>query len=326
MAIVLSTDDLQPGEREAYWRHVMSDTFAPVSIREMAEGDVGGSISGNWVGRLLVTDVRSTGQDIRRTPRLIREADNAFFQIAVVADGVGRLAQDGRQAVLRPGDCVLYENTRPFQWLFESDWDVWVFSLPSESVRLSESERRLISARALDGSAGLTGVVSRFLLDLARHSDEVPAEQSERIAAHASDLILALLSEHLDDSARVRGAVQRSVLLRVKDYIAQRLCDPALGPAEIAAATDISVRYLHKLFETEHRTVSQYVKGLRLDRARQDLLDPRLAGRSISAIAYGCGFGDLSGFNRAFKAAYAVSPSELRGRGRGLTRRLGRAG
>ena len=103
MGIVLTTDDLLPDEREAFWRHVMSDTFAPVTIREMAEGDVAGSIQGHWAGLLLVTDVQSTGQDIRRTPRLIREADNAFFQVAIVADGVGWLEQDGRQAVLQPG-------------------------------------------------------------------------------------------------------------------------------------------------------------------------------------------------------------------------------
>ncbi len=309
---VLSTDEYLPHEREAYWRHVMSDTFAPVTIREMAEGDVSGSIRANWVGRLMVADVQSTGQDIRRTPRQISEADNAYFQVALVASGIGRVSQDDRQAELHPGDCVLYETTRPFQWLFDSDWDVWVFSLPSGSVRLSEHERRLISARTLDGTAGLTGVVSRFLLDLARHSDDLSAEQSERALAHASDLVVTLLSDRLNDTTTVRGAVQRSLMLRVKDYIDQRLTDPTLGPAEIAAAVNISTRYLHKLFEAEHHTVSLYIKGLRLDRARRDLLDPRLAARPISAIAYACGFGDLSGFNRAFKDAYAVSPTELR--------------
>lgn len=116
----------------------------------------------------------------------------------------------------------------------------------------------------------------------------------------------------LDGSTRVRGAVQRSLMLRIKDYIHQRLCDPALGPAEIAAAANISTRYLHKLFEADHQTVALYIKGLRLDRARRDLLDPRFADRPISTIAYACGFGDLSGFNRAFKQAYAVSPKELR--------------
>ena len=53
--------------------------------------------------------------------------------------------------------------------------------------------------------------------------------------------------------------------------------------------------------------------GLRLQRCRRDLLDPRLADRSVAAIAFGWGFGDLSGFNRAFKAAYGVTPRELRG-------------
>ena len=312
MGIVLSTGDRQPNEREAFWRHVMSDTFAPVTIREMAERDVAGSVRGHWVGRLLVTDVQSTAQEHRRTPRLIKEADNAYFQVAIMASGIGRIGQDDRQAVLRPGDAVLYENTRPFQWRFDTDWDVWVFSLPAESVRLSESERRLISARRLDGTAGVTGVVSRFLLDLARNSENLPAEQSERVLAHASDLVVTLISDRLDDSTRMRGAVQRSLMLRIKDYIHQRLPDPALGPAEIAAAVNISTRYLHKLFEAEHHTVALYIKGLRLDRARRDLLDPRLAGRPISAIAYACGFGDLSGFNRAFRQAYAVSPKELR--------------
>jgi AraC-like DNA-binding protein len=316
VSIVLSTEQLPPADREAYWRHVMSDTFAPVTIREVIDGNVGGSIRGRWVGRLLMTDVRSTAQDIRRTPRLIGEADNAYFQVAVVADGIGRISQDDRQAVLHPGDCVLYETTRPFQWLFHGDWDVWVFSLPSESVRLTDGERRGISAHRLDGTAGLTGVVARFLLDLARHSEELPAEQSERVLAHASDLVVTLLSDRLNDTTAVRGAVQRSLILRIKDYIDQRLSDPDLGPAEIAAGVNISTRYLHKLFEAEHHTVSLYIRGLRLERARRDLLDPRRAHRPISAIAYAHGFSDLSGFNRAFKDAYAASPKELRTRQR----------
>jgi AraC-like DNA-binding protein len=50
----------------------------------------------------------------------------------------------------------------------------------------------------------------------------------------------------------------------------------------------------------------------RLEHAREELLDPRLTRRSVAAIAHGNGFGDISGFNRAFKAAYGVSPRDLR--------------
>jgi AraC-like DNA-binding protein len=52
---------------------------------------------------------------------------------------------------------------------------------------------------------------------------------------------------------------------------------------------------------------------LRLERCRRDLLDPRLADRSIASIAFGWGFGDLSGFNRAFRAAFGATPREVRG-------------
>jgi AraC-like DNA-binding protein len=101
-------------------------------------------------------------------------------------------------------------------------------------------------------------------------------------------------------------------MLRIKDYIEQRLSDPALRPSDIASAVNISTRYLHKLFEEEHRTVSLYIRERRLEQARRALLDSRLEDRSISTIAYGCGFGDLSGFNRAFKDAFAVTPKEIR--------------
>jgi AraC-like DNA-binding protein len=181
-------------------------------------------------------------------------------------------------------------------------------------VGLSEAESRRLTARRLDGRAGITGVVSRFLGDLARHGDQLSGAQSERVLADVTDLVVTLLGDWADDSEGVRSSLQRSLLVRVKDYIDRRLPDPTLGPAEIAAAVNISPRYLHKLFTGEHRSVGQYIRGLRLERCRRDLLDPRLADQSIAAIAFGWGFGDLSGFNRAFRAAFGATPREVRAR------------
>jgi AraC-like DNA-binding protein len=261
---------------------------------------------------MMVAEVAATGQHIQHTKSHIRHAADEYFQVAVVASGVCRVSQDDRQAELGPGDCAVYETIRPFEWHFEDAWDVWVFTFPLGSVPLSESERRLMTARRLDGRQGLTGVVSRFLLDLGRNSELLSAGQSERVIAQASDLVVTLLSDSVEAGDAVRGCVQRSLMLRIKDYIDQRFSDITLGPGEIASAVNISTRYLHKLFQDERRSVSQYVKELRLERSRRDLLDPRLADRSISATAFACGFGDLSGFNRAFKDAYGISPREMR--------------
>jgi AraC-like DNA-binding protein len=42
------------------------------------------------------------------------------------------------------------------------------------------------------------------------------------------------------------------------------------------------------------------------------LTDVRFVQRSISSVAFGVGFGDLSYFNRAFRRCYGATPSEIR--------------
>jgi AraC-like DNA-binding protein len=309
---ILSTEGLARSQRAAFWRQALSETFVPMTVGEIPEDRFQGCIRADWIGRLMVAEVASTAQDVRRTNREISRTDAEYLQLATVGRGVGRVVQDGREAVLGPGDAAVFETTRPFWWTFDGDWEVGVFTLPRASVGLSQAESRRLTARRLDGQSGITGVVARFLRDLGRHADSLPGSQSERVLADVTDLVVALLGDWVDDSEVVRGSLQRSLLVRVKDYIDGRLADPTLGPAEIAAAVNISPRYLHKLFAAEHRSVSQYVRGLRLERCRRDLLDPRLADQSIASIAFGWGFGDLSGFNRAFRAAFGITPRELR--------------
>jgi AraC-like DNA-binding protein len=314
VSTILSTDGVAPGEREAFWRQALSETFVPMTVG-VATGDrFGGCIRSDWIGRLMVAEVASTAQDVQRTAREISRTDAEYLQLGTVYRGAARVAQDGREAVLGAGDFAVVETTRPFRWTFDGDWEVGAFTLPRASVGLSEAESRLLCARRLDGQAGVTGVVSRFLRDLASNADHLSGAQSERVLADLTDLVVTLLGDWVDDSEVVRSSLQRALMVRVKDYIDRRLADPTLGPAEIAAAVSISPRYLHKLFAAEQRSVGQYVRGLRLERCRRDLLDPRLADRSIAAIAFGWGFGDLSGFNRAFRATFGATPREVRTR------------
>ena len=82
--------------------------------------------------------------------------------------------------------------------------------------------------------------------------------------------------------------------------------------AAIAARHGVSSRYLHKLFESEGTTFTQFILRERLDRAYRMLRDPRFVARSITSIAYDAGFGDLSYFNRTFRRHYGATPSDIR--------------
>jgi AraC-like DNA-binding protein len=62
------------------------------------------------------------------------------------------------------------------------------------------------------------------------------------------------------------------------------------------------------LFQDEGKTFSEFVCEARLQRARRMLASPRFCGRKIADIAFSCGFGDISYFNRKFRERYSASP------------------
>lgn len=100
--------------------------------------------------------------------------------------------------------------------------------------------------------------------------------------------------------------------MRIGEFIRRRLGDPGLSPATIAAAHQISLRTLHRLFQQQGTTVAARIRRERLERCRADLSDPLMRSRSIHAIAADWGFTRPADFTRSFRAAYGLTPSDFR--------------
>lgn len=60
------------------------------------------------------------------------------------------------------------------------------------------------------------------------------------------------------------------------------------------------------------RNFPAYVNSHRIDAAKALLADPSAGRKTVSAIAYDLGFGSLGPFNRAFKEATGITPTEFR--------------
>jgi AraC-like DNA-binding protein len=100
-------------------------------------------------------------------------------------------------------------------------------------------------------------------------------------------------------------------LLRVRQFIEDRLGQPGLSPDHIARACAVSRATLYRLFEPLGG-VAAYVRRQRLLRAKRDLASIALDGQTISAIARRNGFIDDASFRRAFRQAFGVSASDVR--------------
>ena len=104
-------------------------------------------------------------------------------------------------------------------------------------------------------------------------------------------------------------------LQAVKSDICGNLGDCGLSVAAVAARQGVTSRYIHKLFESEGATFSEYVLDRRLCAAHRLLRNRRLVDRSIASVAFDSGFADLSYFNRTFRRRYNSTPTEVRSGG-----------
>jgi AraC-like DNA-binding protein len=87
-----------------------------------------------------------------------------------------------------------------------------------------------------------------------------------------------------------------------------------LSVASLAAQLGVAEYRLRRLINQRlgHRNFNAYVNGLRLDQARAALADPAQRQLPVLTIALDAGFGSIGPFNRAFKAATGLTPTDYR--------------
>ncbi|WP_019877072.1 helix-turn-helix domain-containing protein [Sporichthya polymorpha] len=304
------TVDLAPAStgRLDLWRDLIRDHFVSLDVDAPRPDGFRGQVRTVELGDLRVAEVASIPQSAHRTAALARADATRWFQIGLLTGGAARLTQDGRECELRPGDFALYETDRPFTWDLGHGTDPWrllVFTWPRAAVDLTETEAVDLTARQLAGGDGFSGVVSRMLRDLAGNAPAIARDPR----ADAADLARRVAGLAVTAAGTVRPApppADARLRARIEAYLRANLADPALSPETIAAAHFISTRHLHRLFAGTGRTVGQWLRAERLDRARHDLVTGR---GGVAEISRRWGFSDPAVFSRAFKAAYGTAPS-----------------
>jgi len=296
------------------WREALRHDFVALDVApdRRRGGSFAGAVDSATLAHLQVSRVSSVPQTCRRTPQLAHRDDRRFLQVGMLARGTAVLDQDGRRAVLHPGQLALYETERPFAWQLGGDWELLVFTWPRDAIDLTGGESAAATARRFDTRAGLGAVVAGVLRGLVRDPPSLSAPGAVRVADEVGGLVGTLAGELAPPAVGERAHADLRV--RVERYLDEHLADPDLGPASIAAAHFVSTRQLHRLFAGSGESVTRRIRRARLDRARRDLADPRLAATPVGQVARRNGFTDLAGFSRAFRAAYGVPPSAYRPR------------
>lgn len=315
---VVTTADVSPGDRFAFWREVSGKLWVPYDLARERQSEAGfeARVAICEFGPVQATLMTTRAHSVRRTPRLIRQADPEVFKVSCMVSGSGMLTQDGRRAEFGAGDLVLYDTSRPYLAELRPDDStsrMLLLRFPRALLPFPPQEVRELSAVRIPGTSGIGALSSRFLLQLADQMDELTPAETARLATLTLDVLITALADALDTQKIVPADTRRQALTaRVHAFIRDNLGDPDLTPNVIAAAHHISVRYLHKLFQQEDHTVAGWIREQRLAGCRRDLAEPRFAPHTINAIAARWGFTSGAHFSQAFRARYHQSPTEFR--------------
>ncbi|QSA97233.1 helix-turn-helix domain-containing protein [Methylococcus sp. EFPC2] len=309
----LSTADVAPRDRADWLREVIGREYVRVEIRPPDEGGLFNEMTIRPWGAQRLSRIRSGAIGIDRLAgEPTRKDQDAYFAVILLA-GRYSLEQDGRSAILRPGDMALYDATRPHRIRCPGHFSKLILSIPRPvlSARLPGAER--CTALRIPGNQGIGAVTSNFVRVSAAQAACLSREEIDALSERSVDLLtLALASVRPADRGWSRG--RSASLQRIKNFIERHLPDPGLDASTVAGAVGLSSRYINDLFKNENTSLMRHVWLRRLENCRRDLADPAQAGRSVSDIALRWGYNDLSHFSRSFRQRYGLAPRDYRRR------------
>jgi AraC-like DNA-binding protein len=305
----IASDEAPAAEQLVRVRAVYARTFADLDITPLP----GSSFA--WCGalrRLPGLAIASTSCSAVRIVRGRALGDDEELILTATIAGRATLRHGGRTAELAPGEVALTRgrDATVAELDAQTRWIVLRIPLRLVAPAISDIDAILVSAVAAPEPLSM---LLHYVDDLLASNGLERPETLNLAVAHVHEIIALILDAAQTGKGVEKGRGPGALRLRaIKADIVENVCSRELTIISIAERHRVTPRYVRKLFEGEGMTFSEFVLAQRLARARRMLTDPRSGEETISAIAFACGFGDLSYFNRVFRRLYGATPTAVR--------------
>ncbi|MFM0041737.1 helix-turn-helix domain-containing protein [Paraburkholderia sediminicola] len=282
----------------------------PISRRQLADG-FSGAIDSYTAADLTFMDCRTDPVSQARSVARISTDSVRQFVFHVVVEGsieTGAGLYPKRKALqTRPGILALDMN-QPMH-MTRSACRVQALFLPRSLVESVLPEAESIHGSMIEYHSPLAQMIPGHLANLGQNLHKMNAQEAHSAMYTCALLIAAAFGKEARLTGNARAAARTAMFSTARRYIEANLGQMDLTLESVLAASQLSRPTLYRLFEPEGG-LAAYIRNRRLREAADEL--HRYPGKAIVEIAYGVGFNSASDFNRAFRRAYDMSPSDFR--------------
>lgn len=231
--------------------------------------------------------------------------------LLLVLVGRGRFTGPGKAFEIADGDLVILDPDDDPRVAMRGDFTILTLDLSREAVDARLGRTRRIYPVAL-GTSVAASATRPILRTLAMNLDALDAGDFAAAEIAVTELVASALLAELRGTGGERTDSQMANFRRIAAAVDRRLGEAGLSIQDVARQEGLSRRYVQRLFEQHGESFSDYLRRLRLDRAKTELADPAHAHETVGSIAMRWGFRDQAYFSRAFSNAYGMAPSNVR--------------
>lgn len=292
------------------WREV----FGQAMLRMDLEPLPGHDLHAEWKARALpgsrIAWAKNSPIRISLRQRMVVDPSDSISLQWATTPRVGK--HMGREIAVAPSEAVFLSATDPGSLAFTAPGSLVCMTFPRNALGPLLREKDICLGTKLPAQSGALRLLLRYL-EILRDEAEPTPELQHLTLSHIYDLLALALGATRDAAETAKGRGVRAARLHaIKSEILENLHDEKLGAADFAARHHLTPRQIQLLFSSEGTTFTDFVREQRLARAHRMLQSPRFDDKPISDVAFACGFGDLSYFNRSFRSRYQATPSDVR--------------
>lgn len=307
-----SSDAVEPRDRFEFWTDAVKQHVVPVRMEPAEDCPFLGEIEMQTVGELSIVNIAAAGQRAAWTRSEIARSPDRFVLACLHLDGAVCVTTGGAGKGLTYGDILVLDSLHEFRLGLEHPHRDLIVKLPRQWLEARLPRPDLLSGAVLPRDHPLARLFAGYLAAGFRTADQLSPKAATMFATHVVDLLAEALADPQQSEPSASEAWRAALFVRAGRLIALNFGDPDFRPDQLARKLEISTRTLHRIFADHNTTVMKCLLAERVSHAAKLLASPPTRRRTVTEIAFACGFNDLSHFGRVFETQMGMTPSQWR--------------